>query len=99
MNRGVGKTIQEIRKVRGLSQKELAEMVGTSQAYISALERGKQNPSMDTYIKIAEQLKVPREVLEVLSLDLEKIPEERRVEYMELFLKMKSFFRSAYDLG
>jgi DNA-binding Xre family transcriptional regulator len=39
----VGKRIKEERKKRGINQKALAESVGTSIAYISNIEEGKQN--------------------------------------------------------
>jgi transcriptional regulator with XRE-family HTH domain len=45
-----------LRKQRGLTQKELAEIVGTTQAVISRLESASVKPSMETILKIAEAL-------------------------------------------
>jgi transcriptional regulator with XRE-family HTH domain len=36
--------VREIRKVRGISQKEMAEALGVSPAYLSALEHGHRSP-------------------------------------------------------
>ena len=40
----------------GLSQRELAELVGTTQSAIARLERGGRPPRIDTLLKIAEAL-------------------------------------------
>ncbi len=46
----------EWRKYRGLTQKELAEAAGTSQAAIALIEKGKRNPGMETARRIADAL-------------------------------------------
>ena len=48
--------MKKLRKAKGLSQKELAEMVELSDAQISLIERGKRKPSFETLLKIAEAL-------------------------------------------
>jgi DNA-binding XRE family transcriptional regulator len=42
-----------LRKTRGLSQKQLAELIGTKQSAISRLESGTYNPSIQLLYKIA----------------------------------------------
>ena len=44
------------RKARGLSQKELAELTGTTQSAIARLESGGRPPRIDTLLGIAEAL-------------------------------------------
>src|SRR3954451_18736592 len=44
------------RQARGLSQKELAELVGTTQSAIARLESGGRPPRIDTLLRIAEAL-------------------------------------------
>jgi predicted transcriptional regulator len=41
---------------RGLSQRELAELCGTTQSAIARLERGGRPPRIDTLLRIAEAL-------------------------------------------
>jgi len=41
-----------------LSQESLAERVGISSKYLSSIERGKENPTLDTLIKLAAALEV-----------------------------------------
>ena len=53
------KLISEITKVRtekGISQEELASMIGTQRSNISRIESGAQNLSLDTFIKICDAL-------------------------------------------
>ena len=53
------KIIEEIitaRKEKNLSQKDLAELIGTRQSNISRLERGNYNPSLDFLNKIAHAM-------------------------------------------
>lgn len=40
----VGENIRRIRQERHLTQKQLGEMVGASEAYIRAYESGRRNP-------------------------------------------------------
>jgi len=48
--------ILELRLEKGLSQKELAKKAGTKQTVISRVERGVNQPSIDTIQKIAKAL-------------------------------------------
>lgn len=48
--------IRALREARGLSQRELAERVGTTQSAIARLEGGNVSPSLPTLDKIAEAL-------------------------------------------
>jgi ribosome-binding protein aMBF1 (putative translation factor) len=48
--------IRELREARGLSQRELAERVGTTQSAIARLEAGNISPSLPTLDRVAEAL-------------------------------------------
>jgi transcriptional regulator with XRE-family HTH domain len=48
--------VAERRIERGLSQRELAELVGTTQSAIARLERGGRPPKLDTLMRIADAL-------------------------------------------
>lgn len=52
----VMQTIMEARAKTGLTQKQLSERTGISQADISRLERGTANPSIKTLQRIANAL-------------------------------------------
>jgi len=51
--------IANIRKQKGLTQMELAELVGVNRFHISKIERGKRSPSVKLLVKIANVLGVP----------------------------------------
>ena len=59
----LGERIYEIRKKRKLTQSELAEMVGISNTYLSHIENGSKNMSMDTFIDIVNALGVTADEL------------------------------------
>lgn len=59
----VGENIRRIRKERGLTQKQLGELVGASEAYIRAYESGRRNPKPSSLEKLAGALAVNPEVL------------------------------------
>lgn len=59
--------LAEILKERGMEQKKLAEMVGVSSKAISAYVRGKADPSLEKFAKIAEALDVSADYLLGLS--------------------------------
>ncbi|MCB9459641.1 MAG: helix-turn-helix transcriptional regulator [Anaerolineaceae bacterium] len=55
----VGQQIRNAREDIGMSQQELADKLGTRQAYISDLEKGKTEPNVSTLIKLGHFLKKP----------------------------------------
>jgi transcriptional regulator with XRE-family HTH domain len=54
----LGKRIREIRKSQAISQEQLAERAGISAQYVSNIERGKENPTLDLLLRLAEALRV-----------------------------------------
>ena len=58
LRNSVGERIRAIRKAKGLTQQQLAELSGLDDAYIGSVERGERNFSIDTFEKIVIGLKV-----------------------------------------
>ena len=54
----LGSRIKEIRKHRGITQEQLAEMVGIGTSNISYIETGKFAPSIENFEKIVKALNV-----------------------------------------
>ncbi len=82
----VGKRIQEYRKLRGLTQEQLAEIVDIDTISLSKIETGRNYPTAENITKIAEVLKVDvyeffvsdnlktnEELLEEINIGLSKI--------------------------
>ena len=54
----MGKQIKTLRQARGVSQEELSENISINSKYLSAIERGKANPTLAVLIRLADSLKV-----------------------------------------
>jgi len=52
----VGLNPQRLRRQKGLSQEELADLANIHQTYLSGVERGKRNPTVTVLQRIAEAL-------------------------------------------
>jgi DNA-binding XRE family transcriptional regulator len=52
----VNREIIKLRIEKGLTQKDLAELIGTKQSAISRLENGSYNPSLEFLSKVAHAL-------------------------------------------
>lgn len=57
------KNMKKLRQAKGLSQGDIHRVTGIDRAYISNLEAGKQNPTLETVGKIAEALEVSSDKL------------------------------------
>ena len=55
---GLGEAIRQGRSLLGISQGELAERSGLHRTYVSDLERGARNPSIESIEKLARALGV-----------------------------------------
>lgn len=53
-----GKKIQELRKSQGISQENLALLSGLDRSYISGIEQGKRNASLEVVEKLAKALSI-----------------------------------------
>ncbi len=54
----LGRRIRAIRKAKGWTQEELGSKADVSYKFVGEIERGQQNPSFDTLVKIADALEV-----------------------------------------
>ena len=53
-----GQKVKLMRKAKELSQEDLAEKAGLNRPYISAIEKGKRNISLEVIEKLAEALEI-----------------------------------------
>lgn len=79
------KNLARIRRDRGLSQQQLADMAGVHQATISKLESGNLNPTLESIIAVAKALSVePQELFDLPELQaralsaISRIPASQR---------------------
>jgi len=65
----IGVNIRTVRKQRGYSQEEFADIVGFSRSYYTEIETGKRNISVLNLIKIMKALNVnPNEIISSIKL-------------------------------
>ncbi|MEK7858683.1 MAG: helix-turn-helix transcriptional regulator [Elusimicrobiota bacterium] len=72
----LGRRIREERKVRGLTQQQLADVVGMDAGHLSRVEHGKAVPSINAVKKIADALALPIAKL-FADIPLQKAREDR----------------------
>lgn len=58
LQRRLGRNVRAWRKAHGLSQEALAEHVGTSRPYVSAIERGQRSVGLGMVQRLAEGMGV-----------------------------------------
>ncbi|HLO13197.1 MAG TPA: helix-turn-helix transcriptional regulator [Anaerolineales bacterium] len=55
----VGNQIKELRSILGMTQAQLAEMVGVARVSIIAIETGRYIPTIETALRISKALNAP----------------------------------------
>ena len=90
----IGENIRHARQKAGLTQKELGEKLGISQAAVGQFESDKANPKIETLLKIATALNIQLSELvpmnNALDWTFEKIEENRIVrEYSAIDMAIK----------
>ncbi len=66
----VGVRLQSIRKLKGLSQRELAKRAGVTNSTISMIEKNSVSPSISSLKKVLGG--IPMSLVEFFSLDMEQ---------------------------
>lgn len=91
----MGERIQIAREEQHLTQRELAGAVGCTPQHISAIERGVKAPTLETFVAIAAELRVPADVLlqDVLPDWWESWEQEINRVLAPLLPHMRAYFR------
>jgi XRE family transcriptional regulator, regulator of sulfur utilization len=72
----LGARIKQLRQVRQDTQERLAERIDINPKYLSSIERGEENPTLDLLIRVAKGLGV--ELYELFTFDAEGSPDQLR---------------------
>lgn len=59
VRRQFGRKIRALRKIRDMTQEELAHEANIERSYMGAIERGQRSPTLDKISAIAKALRVP----------------------------------------
>ena len=68
-----GRRVRSLRKLRDLTQEQLAEMAEMSPEYVGKIERGRSSPSFESIAQLAKALSVSPSILFDFS-DLDERP-------------------------
>lgn len=75
----LGKRVKSLRQDRGLTQERLAERTNLSVNYLSRIERGLENPTLATMLRLAQALKI--EPLDLFTVEHE-LPDHRALRQL-----------------
>lgn len=93
-----GANARRFRLALKLSQEAVAERMGVDRAFISSMERGKQNATLLTIWEIAQALEVrPMELLEEKGSKTRTRPEPRQSEESRLRLPVRDRTRRDFS--
>ena len=81
MSNKIAKKIRILRKTRGLTQQQLADLLGVQRATISNYEIGRRSPHIKELEKLADILGVNLEYFGVLNNDLDELIAKARVVF------------------
>ena len=59
----VGRVIQRVREQKKLSQEVVSGLAGIGRTHLSAIERGERKPTLETFFRIADALRMRPSVL------------------------------------
>ena len=73
----IGARIKEVRNKKGLTQEQLSEKMEINPKYLSSIERGCENPTLNTLLRLSETLEV--DLGQILSFTQIEDPGERKL--------------------
>lgn len=77
----IGKGIKLLLEQKGLSQKDLAKSIGKSETSVSLIMKNRTQPRRETIKAIADFFAVKPEVILLLSIDKDDLPENTKERY------------------
>ena len=79
-----GRAFKVARALSGLEQRELAKLADIDPSHLSLIEQGKRNPSLNTLKRLAEGLKMPQHILDLLAAEPEDLKNASSAEVQVL---------------
>jgi transcriptional regulator with XRE-family HTH domain len=85
----IGPALRELRKNKKISQGDLAKKAGISQTSLSQIEAGIKRPSEKTLEKLCLALSISEPLLNLMAIDINDIPQDRRILFEALYPNLK----------
>jgi transcriptional regulator with XRE-family HTH domain len=96
----VGMRIKNLRRGKGYSQEKLAELAGINAKYLSSVERGEENPTLDLFIRLSQSLKI--DINEMFNIEYESQPPQmlrKKLQALVAEIKDQDLSRAIRILG
>lgn len=95
----IGRALKIIRKFNHIKQKEFAASTGLSPSYISEIENGIKEPTLDVIQRYSEEFDIPMSSILFFSEELKnkKISEKLRLKSADKILKMLEWIGGTSD--
>lgn len=94
----IGKIIKEVRLEKGMTQSEVATKSAISNAYLSQIEKCKQEPSLETLEKICLVLDTPVYILFFKSIQEQDVQNNEDKRFVrEIKKAMKTVIKDLYS--
>ena len=96
----VGMRIKSLRRGKGYSQEKLAELAGINAKYLSSVERGEENPTLDLFIRLSQSLKI--DINEMFNIEYESQPPQmlrKKLQALVAEIKDQDLSRAIRILG
>jgi transcriptional regulator with XRE-family HTH domain len=94
----LGSVIKKNRKLRGLTQSELAENCGITQTYLSQIEGNHKEPNLSTLKLISDNLELPLPILFFLSMTEDDVQHDKRQAFQIISPSMKSLVNEFFSV-
>lgn len=94
----LGNIIKTIRKDRGQTQGEFAELCGITQTYLSQIERNLKDPNFATIKRISNKLEIPVPILFFKSLTVDDVNEEKIELYKNVSSELNNLINEFYKI-
>ena len=95
----IGATINRLRKEQKLSQSELAKAASITQTSLSQIENGVNRPNQKTLDAICKKLGIAEPLLNILSLEEDDVPEEKKLIFNTLYPLIKEMMTKLFKEG
>lgn len=92
----IGNAIKGLRKQKGFKQNVFAEMCGLSQSYLSLIEKGKKEPTLNLLKRISSTLSMPLPILIFLSIDMDDVADSKKDAFKLLEPTIKGLINDVF---
>ena len=94
----LGKVIKQIIKDKGVFENYIAEKAGISSPYLSNIESGVKNPTLETLLKISNALDIPMFVLVYFAIEETDVSEQNIINFQENTKKVDIMIESIFRI-